>query len=234
MKRILTLIMVMLVLGIPSVKAQDFFDTSAPDDLMNLGVRLGVNTSNRNLNKDVFDVWNNNSWGTGVDVGIVADINFRNWFTIQPGFFFESRSGKYCYVNTYGYAEDQARILMTQFGKDRSYSFLIPILACARFNVSSDIRWSVEFGPYYQLVLKNKINGDFSVPDYRTPDGLPSGYLPVNSTKGDFGFKMGSTLEFLHHYLIGVHYEAGVLRPWKDGNLGGHRKAWVFSIGYNF
>lgn len=234
MKKIITLLLAFICLGPASVKAQEFFDTSAPEDLMNLGVRLGVNTSNRNLNKDVFNVWNNNSWGTGIDVGVVADINFRNWISVQPGFFFESRSGKYSYVNIYGYDDDQSRILMTQYGKDRSYSFIIPILASVHFNVSQDVRWNVEFGPYYQIVLKNKLNGDFSVPAYNSPDGLPAGYIPVHSSKGDFGFKMGTTLEILKHYLVGVHYEAGALRPWKDGNLGGHRKAWVFSIGYNF
>lgn len=236
MKQLFTSIVCALVMLVASVPAKaEFFDTSMPEDLMTLGVRLGVNTSNRNLNKDVFDVWNCNSWGTGIDVGVLAELNFRDWFSIQPGIFFESRSGKYNYINVYGYsADDQSRILMTQFGRDRSYSFLIPIMAAAHFNVSDDIRWNLEFGPYLQIVLKNTVNGEFEVPVYNTPDGLPAGYAGVNSTKCDFGFKMGSSLRILDHYVVGVHYEAGVLKPWQDGSLGGRRKAWVFSVGYDF
>lgn len=235
MRKIFTFIAACVIgLATGNSYAKDFFDTSTPDDLMNLGVRFGVNTSNRNVNKDVFNVWNCNSWGTGIDVGIVAELNFRDWFSIEPGLFFESRSGKYTYINTYGYAEDQSQILYSQFGHDRSYSFLIPIMALCHFNVSNDIRWNLEFGPYFQVVLKNKVNGDFVVPVYNSINGLPVGYQGVNSSKTDFGFKMGSSLEILHHYLVGIHYEAGVLKPWEDGKLGGRRKAWVFSIGYNF
>ncbi|MDE6811064.1 MAG: PorT family protein [Muribaculaceae bacterium] len=235
MKRILTAVMA-IILGITGLKtyAADFFDTSHPEDLMNLGVRFGVNTSNRNVNKDVFNVWNCNSWGTGVDLGVVAEINFRNWFSVQPGIFYESRSGKYAYVNVNNFTEEGERILMSQFGRDRSYSFIIPVMACGHFNISDGLRWNVEIGPYFQIVLKNSINGEFSTPLSATPEGLPVGYNEVSSSKGDFGIKMGSSLTILNHYLIGIHYEAGMLKPWNDSKLGGRRKAWVFSIGYNF
>lgn len=235
MKRILAAVgMTIITLAGLKASAAEFFDTSMPQDLMNLGVRFGVNTSNRNVNKDVFNVWNCNSWGTGIDVGVVAEINFRDWISVQPGIFYESRSGKYSYVNIHSYSDEGERILMSQFGRDRSYSFLIPVMACAHFNVSDDLRWNVELGPYFQIVMKNNINGEFSTPIQSSVANLPVGYESVNSTKGDFGFKMGTSLTMKQHYIVGVHYEAGVLKPWSDAKLGGRRKAWVFSIGYNF
>lgn len=234
MKKIIAAIASLLMLTGVLPSRAEFFDTSYPEDLMTLGVRFGVNTSNRNINKDVFNVWNCNSWGTGIDVGVVAELNFRKWISIQPGIFYESRSGKYSYINTFGYADDQSRILMSQFGHDRSYNFTIPIMAVAHFNVTNDVRWNVEFGPYVQIMLKNKVNGEFEVPVYNDINGLPVGYTPVNSTKADFGFKMGSSLTLLDHYVVGVHYEAGALKAWSDGKLGGRRKAWVFSVGYDF
>lgn len=235
MKKILTLVVAtIMAFASNQANAADFFDTSTPEDLMNLGVRFGVNTSNRNVNKDVFNVWNCNSWGTGIDVGVVAELNFRNWFSIQPGIFYESRSGKYAYVNLDGYTESGDRILMSQYGRDRSYSFVIPVMACAHFNISDDLRWNVELGPYLQIVLKNTINGEFYRPVVASPESLPTGYNAVNSTKADFGFKMGSSLTILSHYVVGIHYEAGALKPWTDSSLGGRRKAWVFSVGYNF
>ena len=143
----------LLLLSPAMAEAADFFDTSSPESLLSLGLRLGVNTTNRNLNKEVFDVWNVNSWGTGVDVGAVVNINFRNYLTIQPGIFYESRSGKYAYVNTAGYDSDGVAQYMTQYGRDRSYNFTIPVMASFHFNLSDDIRWDLEAGPYFQFLL---------------------------------------------------------------------------------
>lgn len=216
------------------VSAADFFDTSAASTLINLGVRLGVNTTNRTINKDVFNVWNNNSWGTGVDVGAVVNINFRNYLTIQPGIFYESRSGKYSYVNIAGYDGDGVAQYMMQYGKDRSYNFTIPVMACLHFNLSDDIRWDVEVGPYLQIRLKNSVNGEFKYPLYDNPAANPAMYEPIQARKNDFGMKFGTGLRILNHYLVAVHYEAGWLRPWKDSRLGGSSKGWVFSLGYDF
>ncbi len=212
----------------------DFFDTSAPESLIDLGVRFGVNTSNRNLNKEVFNVWNLNSWGTGIDAGVVVDINFRNYFSIQPGLFYESRSGKYSYVNVAGYNEEGEAEYMTQYGRDRSYNFVIPIMAAFHFNLSDDIRWNVEAGPYLQIRLKNSVNGDFYYPVYTNPAANPTDYVAIKCTKGDFGLKFGTGLKILDHYVVAVHYEAGWLKPWSDSRLGGRNKAWVFSLGYDF
>ncbi|MDE5956683.1 MAG: PorT family protein [Muribaculaceae bacterium] len=224
-----------LLLVAPALaEAATFFDTSVPESLMGVGVRLGVNTTNRNLNKDVFNVWNVNSWGTGVDVGAVVNINFRNYLTIQPGLFYESRSGKYAYVNTAGYDDDGVAEYMTQYGRDRSYNFTVPIMAQIHFNLSDDIRWDVEAGPYFQFKLKNSVNGDFSYPVYANPMANPVSYVPIESSKFDFGMKFGTGLRILDHYLVAVHYEAGWLKPWTDSRLGGRNKGWVFSVGYDF
>lgn len=212
--------------------AADFFDKSAPENLFNLGVRLGVNTSNKNVNKNVFDTWNCNSWGTGIDVGVVADLNFRNWLSIQPGFFYESRSGKYSYISTSSLALDGPEYF-AQYGRLRSYNFTVPILCSVHFNISDDVRWNVEAGPYLQFILKNSVSGDFSFPIYGENSALPITYSPINPSKFDFGLKFGSSLKILNHYLVGIHYEAGWLKPWKNANIGGRNKCWVFSIGYD-
>lgn len=214
--------------------AAEFFDTSSPSSLIDLGVRFGINTTNRNLNKEVFNVWNNNSWGTGIDAGAVVNINFKNYLTIQPGIFYESRSGKYSYININGYTESGVPELMTQYGKDRSYNFTIPVMACIHFNLSDDIRWDVEAGPYIQLKLKNSVNGKFSYPVYDNPDANPADYIHIKASKCDFGMKFGTGLRILNHYVVAVHYEAGWLKPWTDSRLGGHNKGWVFSLGYDF
>lgn len=217
-----------------SASAADFFDTSVAPSLIDLGVRFGINTTTRNMNKDVFDVWNLNSWGTGVDLGAVVNINFRNYLTIQPGLFFESRSGKYSYVNVAGYDSDGVAEYMMQYGKDRSYNFTVPVMASIHFNLSDDIRWDVEMGPYFQFILKNSVDGDFVYPVYDNPLANPEAYVPIKGRKFDFGMKFGTGLRILDHYLVAIHYEAGWLKPWTEKALGGRNKGWVFSIGYDF
>ena len=228
-----TLMTAMTALGALPARGADFFDTSHPASLLDLGVRLGVNTSTRNLNNDVFNVWNNNAWGTGVDVGVVADINFRDFFSVQPGIFFESRSGKYSYVNVDGYDDEGAPELMMQFGHSRSYNFTIPVMASFHFNVTDGLRWTVDAGPYLQFGLKNTIDGECYYPVYMNPQGTPVGYEAVKARKSDFGMRFGTALEVLGHYTVGVHYNAGWLHPWSEKSLGGRNKTWVFSIGYN-
>ena len=232
-----TIITAAVIFGLCSAAGADaatFFDTSSAESLINLGVRLGVNTTTRNLNKEVFNVWNLNSWGTGVDVGAVVNINFRNYLTVQPGLFFESRSGKYSYVNIAGYDSEGVAENLVQYGNDRSYNFTVPIMACIHINDSEDNRWDLEAGPYFQFRLKNSVDGKFSYPVYSNPDANPANYVPIKASKFDFGMKFGSGLRILDHYLIAVHYEAGWLKPWSDSRLGGLDKGWVFSIGYDF
>lgn len=216
--------------------AADFFSTEQPADLFNIGVHFGINTSNRTMSKKTFDVWNHNSWGTGIDVGATVDINFRDWFSIQPGFFFDSRSGNYAYSQTIVVAEDELDYL-TQFGHGRSYNFIIPIMAIGHFNLTDDVRWNVEVGPYLQIGLHNSLNDKAIYPKphvVQGPDVKPEGWKSAKTAGVDFGFKFGTSLTILKHYNVGVHYLAGCLNAWKPGELGGCNKEWVFSIGYIF
>ena len=232
-KKVILSLSAAMLASFTSVSAADFFNNAPAESLFYVGLRAGVNTSNVTVNRGVFDTWNNNSWGTGIDVGAVASINFRDYLSIEPGIFFESRSGKYDYLSRTAVTTDGTEYL-TQYGNIHSYSFIIPILASVHFNISDDIRWNVDFGPYFQIILKNSIKGDAIYPLYSADDALPVSYAPMTPTSFDFGFKFGTSLKFLDHYLVGVHYQAGALKPWDNGNLGGRRKCWVFSVGYDF
>lgn len=44
---------------------------------------------------------------------------------------------------------------------------------------------------------------------------------------------MGTGIQVLDHYYLGVHYEAGCTKVWKH-SLAGRNKAWTFTIGYDF
>ncbi|MDE7115827.1 MAG: PorT family protein, partial [Muribaculaceae bacterium] len=182
-------------------------------------------------------------WGTGFDLGVVADINIRDYLSIQPGAFFESRSNTYTFINTVPAAGSADNVyLMTQAGTFNSYALTIPIVGSMRFNITDDIRWSVDFGPYVSFMfgskLKDKVNHN-SIDN----NGIPTSGVRFSQKVApvDFGFKLGTGLQVLDHYYIGAHYMAGATGAWKDikadgikYSFGGRTKAWVFTLGYNF
>lgn len=222
-----------------SASASDFFSTEKSDRVFSLGIRAGVNTSNRTVASKSMEGYNVQSWGTGTDLGIVADLNIREYISIQPGIFFESRSGNYTFVTPFSDAEDVNYV--TQAGHLRSYALTIPVLASFHFNITDDIRWDVDFGPYLSVVLGSDLSDKALTSTY----GSPTPVTPVFSQKPagtDFGLKMGTGLRILGHYYVGVHYQAGMTGAWKDLRIddhntfsyGGRTKAWVFSIGYDF
>lgn len=231
MKKLCLAIMLAATAVVPA-SAEDFFSTSDPDQLFNIGVRVGLNTSNRTVAGSTAALWNHNSWGTGFDAGVVADINFKNFISVQPGFFYESRSGAYAYETLDWNGVDEVAGAIFQLGKGREYLFTIPIVGSVHFNVMDELRWNVDFGPYFQFKLKSTFDNAF---DYPMVDNHGSYYFEnVRTAKFDLGLKFGTSLDIYEHYYIGVHYLAGLCHAWNPGNLGGHNKAWTFTIGYNF
>lgn len=217
-----------------SASAADFFSAAKPQQQFRLGAHFGVNTSNRTVVKDAFDVWNHNSWGTGIDVGVTADIYFRDWISIQPGFFYDSRSGDFSYAYNIG-NPDGSVTTVYQLGHGRTYNFIIPIMASCHFNITDDLRWNVEVGPYVQIGLKNTFGNKSEYPLYVFDESLNSPLQGMGTMKSrvcDFGFKFGTGLTILSHYDFSIHYLAGSLDVWKPSVLRGRNKEWVFSIGY--
>lgn len=235
-----TTILAIVALASSSALASDFFSTARPDQDFNLGVRLGVNTSNRTVGDENMSKYNVQGWGTGFDIGVVADLNIRDYIAIQPGVFFESRSNTYTFINPLKIGE--LNLGSSQAGTFNSYALTIPVLGSVRFNITDDIRWNVDFGPYVSFIfgskLKNKAQYGVS-----GEAGLPAegAEFRQKAAPVDFGFKFGTGLQILKHYSVGVHYMAGAVKAWKNTktdfgtySYGGRTKAWVFTIGYDF
>ncbi|MDE7442521.1 MAG: PorT family protein [Muribaculaceae bacterium] len=237
MKRIFTAIMgAMLAL---TATAADFFSTEECDDLFTLGARIGVNTSNRTVNPAAAGSYSYQSWGTGFTVGATASLNVRDYLSIEPGIFFESRSGHSTFTSDPIPTED-GLCYVAQSAHRHSYNFTIPVLASVRFNITDALRWHVDFGPYVAFKLKSKLENKELLstrPDIDNVAPFAGEAAPV-----DFGFKMGTAFELFRKYYLGVHYEAGAVKAYKDHDLGagiekiygGRTKAWNFTIGLNF
>lgn len=221
-----------------AASAADFFDTSEPEKTFNIGVHFGVNTSNRTIKKDVFPTFNYNGWGTGIDLGATVDINIRDWISIQPGFFLDTRSGHYAYDFIYVVVDENNQPVLgdfTQLGKANNVNIIIPVLASVHFNITDEVRWNCEIGPYLQLSLHNGFD-DIMVrreSQVNYTDIIPE-TESAKTRSMDFGFKVGTGMTLFSHYNFGIHYLAGCLSPWKNAGLGGSNKQWQFTVGYIF
>lgn len=230
-KFLISLLALISLFGVSnSSKAQTFFDTSDAPNFFSLSARIGFNTSNKTFPDGHFNLYNKNSWGTGFNLGVLANLNFKEYLTLQPGLFYTSRSGEYAYLTEYLniFGENDTHYEM---GHIRGYYFTIPVMGVVKFNLSDNIKWIVELGPYLQFSLKQTGNDNISVL-YRLPQSNSYSQYKAKYNSFDFGFKMGTGLRVFKHYYIGVHYLAGACNAWKQP-AGGRNKSWEFSIGYD-
>lgn len=205
-------------------------NTEPAERLFSFGLRLGVNTANRTFDKKYFQQWNVNSWGSGFDAGMVVNLNFRDYFTIQPGIFYESRSGNYAYAQDY-FANGKTE-KFTEMGHYRTYNLVIPVMASFRFNLSGNVRWIAEAGPYLQLKLKSTDNDKIQVLRPQPNANSPVEADIARSHTYDAGLKIGTGFEFKRKYSINLHYLAGFREVWNAPCQGGRNKAWVATVGY--
>lgn len=212
-------------------KAQEFFDKSDAEQFFSFGARVGFNTSNRSFAQGKYVNQVCTAWGTGFQAGVIANLNFKEYLSIQPGLFFESRSGNLFNFADYLYQD----LTLSYYEKDhqRAYYFTIPVVGVVSFNLSEQIKWKVEFGPYVQFRLKETGSQDKVELFYINP--LDLSYYPEKAKNRSFdaGLKIGTGLQVYDHYYIGMHYLAGLCNAWSDPS-GGKNKSWQFSIGYDF
>lgn len=230
LSRFIIILSVCIFASATPAAAADFFDTSNAEKTFNLGVRVGLNTSNRTVRKGVFSEWNNNGWGTGFEAGAVCNLNFRNYLTIQPGLFFESHSGSFSYITEV--ATDEHADNFTQVGHTRSYAITVPVIFQINLNISEQLRWSIDLGPYVSMRLGS--GGDkIYLPAIGYTPGNPL-YAGVEERKMNGGIKAGSGIKVAGHYYFGIHYLAAMRSPWKTKGMGGREKTWAFTLGYDF
>lgn len=220
MKKII--LSVILALASASAFATDLVDKSASSSLLTFGVRAGWNSSGQSVSLDDVPGKTNFNWGSGFVLGAVADLNVRNFFSIQPGIFYENRSFDYSVIDN----RPSQQMLHTIYGHTRFNLISIPVLASFKFNVSNTVKWFVEAGPYFAFGL----GGDDEVEDISVnvsssmDDGV-SNYIYNPYTRDYYGndpdesdwqhetfhwgLKAGTGLKMFKHFVVGIHYQFG-------------------------
>ncbi|MDE7407727.1 MAG: PorT family protein, partial [Muribaculaceae bacterium] len=199
-----------VIMYVSVASAQLMIDTSDAKKAFGFGVRFGLTTSNLSSNQaDLTPILHSTDvdWRTGFTCGVTMDIMLRNFFSLQPGLFFESRNCSFQHIE-----DGENGYFNIQKGDQSSSYFKIPIIASFRFLLDKQVEWQIDFGPYFSFGLGGSEHYHYINPahpnygyefkrDYFGDKGFVRDY--------DWGFKMGTGLCVMDRYYVGVHYEAG-------------------------
>lgn len=205
-----------------------FLDTRASRKFLTIGVRAGINQSGKN--------WTNtdrmNTWKTGFRVGVIANLNFSNFLSLQPGFYFNNKSYDSVVLNDdASWAKEHTRF----------YTFSIPMQVQFHFNIARNFRWNVGIAPVLTIGLGGNTTLSAigqNISKYRYI-GETSNPAEVRNQCVDFGFEFSTGFTIAKHYEIGVSYTCGCINTINDPdrllkNIKGRNKEWSLFIGYNF
>jgi hypothetical protein len=238
MKRLFTslIIAITAITGFKA-QAQKLIDTDTPDQLIRVGVRVGWNSSNltNNYEKIVSGTqWKDNQWRSGFNIGAVVDINFRNFFALQPGAFIVTRRNNYHLLTVNG------NTLESYNGTHSANYLQVPVLASFRLGVAEYAQLQLDCGPYLAWGWggSNKCTYYTSGDELLKPTTTKQPYFGDSSNtlceRFDYGLKYGVGARALDKFYIGAHYSYGLRNAMKQAGYKGHNKMWSFTLGYDF
>ena len=236
-----------MALASTSAFAADLVDKSASSSLLDFGVRAGWNTSGQSVSLDDVPGKVNFDLGSGFTIGAVADLNVRNFFSIQPGVFYENRSFDYSIIDN----RPSQQTIHSIYGHTRFNLISIPVLASFKFNISNTVKWFVEAGPYFAFGM----GGDDDVEEISasvasSTTGGTSQYIYKPYTrdyygndldqsewqheKFHWGLKAGTGLKMFKHFVVGIHYQFGFNNISRSPSRHINEQSASLTFGYDF
>ena len=148
----------------------------------------------------------------GFKLGLGLDYAFTDIWSLKSGLMFESKG--------YKVDEDKARPIYMQ----------IPVMAAWKANITDDIKFVANAGPYFAVGLggKYKENGGGSAKLFSS-DGM-------NMKRFDLGIQWGIGVELSERYIVNFTGENGFISPFDfpDGYNGDKPKNMNFTIGIGY
>lgn len=205
---------------------------------VNFGVRAGMNVANAggDFKDEMKDV--DFKSRVGFHVGVIADVELSEKFYLQPGLYFTTKGLKFEDKEGMGYEEKY------------NLNYLeLPILASYRFNLSDNVQWQINAGPYFAVGVGGKVKGtDFDGSDkfeYKY-DAFGVADEDSDEEKGglkrfDAGLSFGTGITYNKIY-FGIKYDLGLAniadkKAWTDENGKGQKirnRNFAISVGYTF
>lgn len=150
----------------------------------------------------------------GYTVGVGLDYQFTDMWYLQSGLNITGKGAK---------AGDL---------KIKTHYLEIPVLAAAKFDVSDNMKFVVNAGPYLAFGMGGKLEeGDASMKVFSKEDGMEEALMK----RFDLGLQYGVGLELSDKYLINLTGQYGFIDPFKgDGGESSHNIAFMIGVGYRF
>ncbi len=195
------------------------------------GVRGGLNFAKIAMN-DNYD--NDQKASIGFNLGTIADIPLLYGFYFQPGLFLISNGAKYKEKGSETYYGEEYKWEYTE--KIVLTYLQLPLLASYHYNISNELQWEVNFGPYLAVALAGKLKTKWKeTEDGETEKGSESESIFGNdyaAKRFDFGLCFGTGITWDKYY-IGLRYDLG-LTNMLDNNNSWKNRVFSINIGYNF
>ena len=150
----------------------------------------------------------------GYTVGVGLDYQFTDMWYLQSGLNITGKGAK---------AGDL---------KIKTHYLEIPVLAAAKFDVSDNMKFVVNAGPYLAFGMGGKLEeGDASMKVFSKEDGMEEALMK----RFDLGLQYGVGLELSDKYLINLTGQYGFIDPFKgDSGESSHNIAFMIGVGYRF
>lgn len=200
-----------------SMNAQSisWWSSERDGDVVNLGVRAGVNFSNFNGDLDDYDS------KVGFNAGLAVDFCLTNSFYVNSGLFYTLKGAK-----------------LEEDGEEETITagFLeIPVYASYRINFGEESQLQVFTGPYIGYGINGKVK-------YKSEDGkadfdlFGTGDDKAGFKRFEFGWGVGAAYTFSKIY-VGLQYQTGLnnlldKKEWEKGEA--NFSNFSISVGYNF
>ena len=196
-----------------NLSAQTYWNGARADKKFTFGIRGGVNFSKlyeSNYNVDL-------NYKFGYHIGIEADINLCQSFSINSGAYFIQK----------GYKSEipDAQIKVN----DNAKWIDIPLLASYRIPLSDATKFQLNVGPYFSFGLSGKWTmesrgGTIDMDSFDEYDGIK---------RFDTGISIGCAVTISKLY-IGAAYENSFIKIGQQSYDSSKNRSIIISLGYNF
>ena len=148
---------------------------------------------------------------SNIKVGLGMDYAFTDVWSLKSGLMFESKG--------YKLDEEKARPIYMQ----------IPVMAAWKANITDDIKFVVNAGPYFAVGLGGKYKEGNSDIKLFSSDGM-------NMERFDLGIQWGIGVELSERYIVNFTGENGFISPFDfpSGYNGDKPKNMTFTIGVGY
>ena len=185
----------------------------------------------------------------GYTFGVGMDYAFTDMWSLQSGLMFSSKG--------YKATEEDGEYKWT--GKANTHYLEIPILAAYKMNITDNMKFVVNAGPYLAVGLggcytdKEEYQGEEDkdhtkiFKKYDMPDGQGGTTSEAICKRFDMGLQYGVGLEISDHYLVNITGQYGFINPYKqdvykvdaDGDptnetISPKNLSFYISVGYRF